>query len=407
MIKLNSIALLIAGILFASSVLAADVVTQDDTARFFAGMKPTDQSPLALLNNDPSVKHHANLLDMAFGKLEAQQFAKIREWSAANLTSPRPVMYYLFSGPDFLYANAFFPHASTYVFGGLEPSGPIPDLSKLSRGTIGQTLHNIQVSLGSILKFSYFITAHMRTDLSSGSVNGSLPILYVFLARSGKTIRDVSLVNLDEGGNLQIGDGVRTKSTARGVRIVFSSGDGPPKTLYYFSTNAADEYYGQYALLNFSRQFGQGDSLLKSASYLLHRASFSHARNFLLEQSALILQDDSGIPLANFQNGKWFLRPYGRYTSTLDMFSQHLQPRLIELYQRKTPGAIDFRIGYSSRFNESNLLLAIRNTGARDLTTFGLKDASRHEIDRRAVLKKPELPANLRAMKIEDNSEIY
>lgn len=385
--------------LVASLVLATiaraqgdEIASQNDTARFLAGMQVSAGSPLEKLSQDSSVKPHANLFDTAFEKLDAQQLSKIREWSAANLTSPRPIMYYLFSGPDFLYANAFFPKASTYVFGGLEPVGQIPDLTKLPRGAIAQTLRNIELSLSSILSVSYFITANMRTDLNSGPVNGTLPILYVFLARSGKVIREVSLVNLDERGNLQLGDGLSSRSTARGVKIVFTADDEQPKTLYYFSTSVADEPNGNYAFLKFCRQHGRGDSFLKSASYLLHRASFSQARNFLLDQSALILQDDSGIPLASFEMGKWFLHPFGRYTTPLTIFQEYYQPRLTELYQRKPPGSIEFGIGYSSRFNGSNLLVATRNPGAPDLITFGPRDAVPRSfgLDRSAILRKPE-----------------
>jgi hypothetical protein len=406
--KLTTI--LIASLLVATTirVQSADIPNADDTARFLAGMKPSASSPLARLAESFAAKQHASLFDSAFGKLEAQQLIKIREWSSVNLTSPRPMMYYLFSGPDFLYANSFFPHATTYLFSGLEPVGQIPNLTKLPQETVGQTLQNIQVSLHSILSLSYFITAHMRTDLNSGPVSGTLPILYVFLARSGKEIHDVSRVYLDENGSLQPGDDVRLKSTARGVKIVFSAGDGQPKTLYYFSTNVADEYHGQYALLKFGRQFNRGDSFLKSASYLLHRGSFSQARNFLLDQSAMILQDDSGIPLASFEIGKWFLHPFGRYTTPLNMFQEHYQPRLTDLYQRKHPGAMDFNLGYSSRFNGSNLLMALRNLGARDLVAFGSMDATRHDkIDHRTVLKKPAFPAHARTPRNEDEREIY
>ena len=45
-----------------------------------------------------------------------------------NITDPRPVLFYFFSGPDFLYANAFFPAANTYVLAGLEPVGHIAAL---------------------------------------------------------------------------------------------------------------------------------------------------------------------------------------------------------------------------------------------------------------------------------------
>jgi hypothetical protein len=401
--------------LFANLVLATSACAQgsqaasaDDTARFLAGMQVSAGSPLEK-TQDWTLKPHAYLFDTAFGKLEEQQLSKVRAWSSANLNPSRQMMYYLFSGPDFLYANAFFPHASTYIFAGLEPVGQIPDLTKFPRSTIVQTLRNIEVSLSSILSVSYFITVNMRSDLNNGPVFGALPILYVFLARSGKTIREMSLVNLDDQGGLQQGEGLREKSTARGVKIIFAGDDGQAKTLYYFSTSIADEPNGKYAFLKFCKQHSQGDSFLKSASYLLHRASFSMARNFLLEQSSLILQDDSGIPVANFEIGKWFLYPFGRYTTPLNIFQEHYQPKLTELYQRKQPNPIDFGIGYSARFDGSNLLLAIKNPGARDLMSVGPMDAvPRHfGSDQIGILEKPRFPDRPSRLGIQDKREIY
>ena len=228
MIRIRFVALLSVCLVLATAaqVRAQAVSNADDNARILAGLEPAANSPLNRLTQDQSFKSHVARFDMAFGRLDGEQLAKVREWSGQNVNSRRQMMYYLFSGPDFLYANAFFPNATTYIFAGLEPVGPIPDLAKLPRGSIGSTLRNIQVSLGSILSVSYFITAHMKTDLNSGPVFGTLPILYVFLVRTGHTIRDVTLVNLDEEGNLRLGDGVREKSTARGVRIGFSTSSG-------------------------------------------------------------------------------------------------------------------------------------------------------------------------------------
>ena len=42
----------------------------------------------------------------------------------------------------------------------------------------------------------------MKTQLREGPVYGTLPILYVFLARTGKTIHEVSFVSLDAEGNV-------------------------------------------------------------------------------------------------------------------------------------------------------------------------------------------------------------
>ena len=87
-------------------------------------------SPLVPLTQDPTAKQVAAYFDTAFDNLDKGQLSKIRAWSAANLSTPKPVMFYMFGGPDFLYADAFFPNATTYVLSGLEPVGQIPDLLK-------------------------------------------------------------------------------------------------------------------------------------------------------------------------------------------------------------------------------------------------------------------------------------
>ena len=147
-----------------------------------------------------------------------------------------------------------------------------------------------------------------------------------------------------------------TSAGAKGVKIVFTSGDSPSQTLYYFSTNVADDSIGRTGFLAFCASLGPADAFVKSASYLLHSGGFSKVRNLLLEQSATILQDDSGIPLAYFDQRKWRLQPFGRYVGPLSIFANSYQAKMGELFRKATP--IDFGLGYRFRRNESNLLLA-------------------------------------------------
>jgi hypothetical protein len=361
-----------ATIIMASLTLAASARAQEvavpsanDTARFLAAIPLSAGSPLEELTKNPSYNEHTSLFDSAFDNLEQQQLVKIRAWSSANLKASRRVVYYLFSGPDFLYANTFFPDASMYILNGLEYIGQIPNLTKLPREEVAQSLKNIEQALRAILSGSYFITAKMDTELNSGPINGVLPILYVLLARSGHTIRDVSLVVLDKQGNLQSGDGRFAKSVAAGVKIDFTTKDGLSKTLYYFSTSVADRSKGNAAFLNFCKKFGRGDSLIKNASYLLHESKFSQARSFLLGYSAVVLQDDSGIPVASFDKEKWTLHPFGRYTRPDGIFKAFSQPKLTELFQQKNPPRIDFGMGYQPHLRGSILILAIRNIAAQ------------------------------------------
>src|SRR6201993_3461279 len=144
---------------------AADTATVDDTARFLAGMMPSDGSPLLPLTRDPAWQRHARFFDNAFAQLEQRQLSKVRAWADTNLAAPKPTMFYFFSGPDFLYANAFYSKANTYVMAALEPSGAVPDLMKMPRGSVDGALANIEHSLGTIMSFSFFITKHMKTDL--------------------------------------------------------------------------------------------------------------------------------------------------------------------------------------------------------------------------------------------------
>ncbi|MBI5263660.1 MAG: hypothetical protein HY852_17775 [Bradyrhizobium sp.] len=342
----------------AASARAANTVTADDTARFLAGMQPAADSPLMPLTKDPAWQRHAKFFDGAFAQLEQRQLSKIRAWADLNLAAPRPTMFYFFSGPDFLYANAFYSRANTYVLGALEPVGAVPDLLRLPRGAIGSVLYNVEHSLGSILSFSFFITKQMKVDLHAGQVSGTLPILYVFLARSGKTIRDVNLIALDDKGGVHSGSENPGPNAVRGVRITFSGNDGQERTLYYFSADLSNAGARSSGFLKFCDTLAPGNSLIKSASYLLHSGNFTVARDWLLANNATIIQDDSGVPLAYYSPRKWRLFPFGRYLGPIGEFPGRYQQQYAQLFTRAQP--IDFGIGYRWRTNESNLLLSVR-----------------------------------------------
>jgi hypothetical protein len=353
----------------AAPARSSEAATGNDTARFLAGLPPSPNSSLTALTKDPVWLSHARYFDSMFAREESTQLSKVREFSKKYLADKHDTMLYMFSGPDFLYASSFFPNASTYVLAGLEPVGEIPDLTSLGPWTINGDLRNLELSMSSLFNFSFFITHKMKTELHEGPVHGTLPVLYVFLARTGKTIHEVSLVSLDGQGNVQIVDELAAtdissntsvtsspRSAAPGVKIVFSDANGPKQTLYYFSTNLADSSFERSGFSAFLTKLGPADSLIKSASYLLHQGHFAKVRTLLLETSATILQDDSGIPLAYFEAKKWRFKAFGQYAGPISMFANFYQPQMAEVFQSASP--IEFGIGYRWRKNESNLLLA-------------------------------------------------
>ena len=102
---------------------SADTVSPNDTAHFLAGMAPASDSPLAALANMPAFTQQQHAFDSIFEQEDKNTLSKVRAFSAAHLSHSHDTMLYMFSGPDFLYASSFFPHASTYVMAGLEPVG--------------------------------------------------------------------------------------------------------------------------------------------------------------------------------------------------------------------------------------------------------------------------------------------
>ncbi len=355
-------ALLLATLMIAPApgAKAAESTRANDTARFLAGLPVPAESSLAPLTRDASWQRHAHAFDQAWAGLEKRQLSRIRAWSTANIANPQATAFYMFSGPDYLYADAFLPNRSTYVLSALEPVGQIPLITEATRRSLPYGLASLRSSLSTVLSYSFFITKKMRSNLTASTFRGTLPILYIFLARSGKTIHEVSLVSINAEGAAVASSEDGGQSTAPGVKIVFSGSDGKQQTLYYFRTDISDDGLKKSGFLKFCEQLGKGDSFLKSASYLPHYESFSKIREFLLAQSNAVVQDDSGIPIRFFKPDEWQLRPFGRYLGPIGEFPGRYQRGLNDLFHRGNPPRIDFGLGYRWRPNESNLLLAVK-----------------------------------------------
>lgn len=331
----------------------------DATAKFLAGL-PVRDTPLENYATIPEWMTHAVELDRAWQQFNNRQLSKIRAWAPQALgpayqdTGP---MFYMFSGPDFLYANAFFPNARTYILCGIEPVGPVPDLEKISPQELPSSLATLRKSLDSVLSWSFFITKNMKVDLKQTQLTGTLPVLYVFLARAGCTIDSVTPLALDRTGNF-VPEG---KGTTAGVKIVFIGSAGRPQTLYYFTTDVADWALKVNAnFIKFCEQQGDGVSLLKAASYLMHSNNFSKVREFLLTHSKVILQDDSGIPFRYFAKDEWDIRFHGRYIGPIKRFLEHGQLDLNKENSVAAPSPLPFSFGYQWQPSRSSLIVATR-----------------------------------------------
>jgi hypothetical protein len=87
---------------------------------------------------------------------------------------------------------------------------------------------------------------------------------------------------------------------------------------------------------------------------------FNRVREFILNHSNTIVQDDAGIPISYFNRDKWNIRVFGNYVGPIEIFKQHYQPKLAELFQQSSPPPLDFNFGYRWKREESNLIIASR-----------------------------------------------
>ena len=325
------------------SAFGQRTATVDAEARFLAGLPVS--GALEPLTESQAWQEHAAAMNEAWMKKDYFQIGPITAWMTANAYDhyqSSDTMFYMFGGPDFLYANVFFPNAKTYILAGLEPVGQVPDLLRQNPETLGRELPALRASMKTILNTHYFITKDMRTDLERGGITGTLPILYVFLARRGCNVVETTFL----------------KDPAEGVKITFD-GKVARQTLYYFKTDLSG---GKSKFLSWCAKQGPGVSLLKAASYLMHGEGFSGVRNFLLEHSRVIIQDDSGIPLKAFPKG-WSVNCYGRYVPHKEMFDKFHQADLAAINDKNpSPPELGFAFGYHWQIDRGILMMATKKS---------------------------------------------
>ncbi|NDF60346.1 MAG: hypothetical protein EB100_04625, partial [Crocinitomicaceae bacterium] len=102
---------------------------------------------------------------------------------------------------------------------------------------------------------------------------------------------------------------------------------------------------------------------LKAASYLLHRNEFSILRNWILDNSKQIVQDDSGIPTKYINDStKWSTKYFGAYIKPIPLFYERFQQELFDVYNKKQNKilSLPFGIGYKSQEGTSNMSISIK-----------------------------------------------
>jgi len=354
----------------------------DNTSKFISGIPQSSSSELSKIDTMKSWKSFARSSDSSWKMLDENRFSKMKKWAKTELASANSVkrnVFYPFSGPDILNAFILFPNADTYTLLAMEPIGELPDLTSLNSNARIVYLGSVEQSLNDLFKKSYFITKNMIGHLQKNKVNGTVPLMCIFLERTGNTIvnihnvyvdstgheldRPYKNVGIDANGNVNIKDDSSKKIAGTpGVRIDFLTADSKPKTVYYFQVNLEDRLLKKnQGFVSYLNKMKSVNSYLKSASYLLHYNEFAVVRNLIFDKSECILQDDSGIAYDFFDKNKWNIQLYGRYAKPVADFPHIKEPNLAKAYKSdSTVKPLPFTLGYHWGTKEVNMLRAVR-----------------------------------------------
>ena len=313
---------------------------------------------------------HKTRIDDAWHYVKRNDLNPVKRWRAKN-TINQPsvdpnVVFYPFSGPDFLFVNTFFPNAHTYIMGGLEDRGTLPPLDKMSVGEIREYLSAVRHSLRYINKAGYFVTKHMMEDFNSQYLNGNLHVILYYLARTGHRIGNITYFYLEKNGEIGYDTENAGNKHIRGMAIEFFDEKFDSGTIYYLNADLSDESMSNHPEISaFIKGYGKNISYVKSGSYLLHRQDFSMLRDLILERSTKILQDDTGIPFNILEKHPEFnITLYGSYSKTIADFEDKYQPALEKALDKQNPPKLEFKIGYNSWHDETLLMYAYRDSAA-------------------------------------------
>ncbi|MBB79345.1 MAG: hypothetical protein CL844_10135 [Crocinitomicaceae bacterium] len=316
---------------------------------------------------------YSNRVSESFLKMHENRLEPMRKWkktiSSNNKLNDTSLLFYPFSGADFLHAYYLFPEANDYVLIAQEKIGDLPDFNSISSQKLKLYLNAVDHSLGDIYKRSYFITKSMMADTKEGSeLNGLLPLFYWFISRTDHEIINVSNVYVDSNSKLNtFTSSIENKldKKIKGIKFLFrKKGDEKLKSITYFNCDISNKGFNKNPeFKTYLNSIRTCNSFVKSASYLMHYSTFSDIRGITLEKSNSILEDDTGIPFKYLNNGGWDINLFGVYVMPVKDFSEsRFQKDLSEAYMNETfnKGKLPFSLGYHWGSKEQNQMLYIK-----------------------------------------------
>lgn len=338
----------------------------DRLARFISGINQADSNSYRVIEDSRHWLEYSATIRRSWDNMEASRLLPMQMWQQDQL-APRIndslTLFYPFGGPDLLHAAILYPYTKEFILAGLEPITEVPDFPLLDDLRQDQYLDSLAGSLRDIFGKSFFITNNMKKDLRQ--VRGVIPLFMIFISKTGHEVTDLHYITLDESGNEQeVNFADLSSFIVKGLRLEYRSmGGGGVKKLYYFSGDVSNPgLSSRKNLLSFLERRKPFNTFIKSASYLMHQDLFSGIRNLILENSASVLEDDTGIPYRFLKGNSYEGFLFGNYVRPVkDFIWLDKQVDLDSAYQVHS-SPLPFSLGYHWGSGKQNYMLFIRKS---------------------------------------------
>jgi len=325
----------------------------NDIACFIAGNQQYNkESFLSAYFDDKHWKNYALQFTSKWTTYNNSVISVIQQWSSEHLVYGDTI-FYPFSGPDYNYLNSFFPQANYAVLIGLESAGSIPEPDTVPTDSLANYLDAIQNSIYFNLKVSFFRTKSMKNELNSVTLNGTIPIIMLFLNRHGKEILNIHPVELDGLGNI-----INTspdlefihdfhKEFDNGVVFIYrDTTDSTIKKLVYFSMDLSNTGMKDGRNLKLVENISKNNTVfLKAASYLCFQNMFTKVKATILNNASQIITDPSGMPYIDLRK-TWDVTLHGEYSGPIALFADRKQEELRNDIDSLKPARLPFKFGY-------------------------------------------------------------
>ena len=342
----------------------------NDQARLYAGLSLSDEyanrPEVGAILKKPAYQSHVKMMDAFWASVQKERIDRIRPWREEYLGSKvtnRTALYPL-SGGDILNFTLMYPQAERYIMIAMEKRGEVVDPATLTDAQLSGSLRSVQQMLGNIARTGYFFSRLMNEYMNPEQYGtfGTLPTVSIFLVRLGHTLLSVEKTCVNDNGELY-------SSTAQpcrlpGYRLRFRDSDtGRHKEVIYISTKLTDKQFDiNTAEGKFFQNIGRTSVMLKAAVYLLHSPNYRNTAQYLLDNTDVVVQDDSGLPYRYFEPAKWSVDVYGAFAGPPAMsgIQYYPQPDLVKAFQVAGPLPFEFGYGQVSASKKSGIIVAYR-----------------------------------------------